>query len=208
MSAISSTVIVFAKSAGISEISCFLISSMSDFLKVRVRASAPLRVMESASSLTLRPLATVPLFAVVLGPLTTRIQGRIAVWRQTVAATTEDVQETLSAIGEVKAQNAEEFERQEFDHTIAKQYDALCGYNRVNVLSGQVNRSLAELIPVLVLAVGAWYIRRHPNLDAPAIVTLYTAVPTLLGLVASISGVRLAYVSGVASARSAATWLG
>lgn len=147
-------------------------------------------------------LATIPIFAMVLGPLTVRIRRSIDVWRSTVAESTEDAQETLAAIREVKAQSAESFEVHEYQRAIDRQYDALCGYNRVSLLSSQVNRSLSEIVPVVILALGAWHVREHPSLDAPAIVTLYTAVPSLLWLVASLTGVRIAYVSGVSSARS------
>lgn len=147
-------------------------------------------------------LATIPVFAVVLGPMAKVLRRRTQAWRAAVSATAEDLQETVAAIREVKAHGAEEFEELEFEGAIDSLFDAYGGYTRVNLLSIQVNRSISELIPVAVLALGAWHVRVHPGLDAPRIVTLFTAVPTLLALVASITGVRLAFDSGVSSARS------
>jgi ABC-type multidrug transport system fused ATPase/permease subunit len=153
-------------------------------------------------------LATIPVFAVVLGPLTKVLRLRTQAWRAAQSVAAEDVQETMSAIREVKAHGAEAFEEHEFEGAIGELFDAYSAYTRVNLLSAQVNRSISELVPVIVLALGAWHVRAHPGLDAPRIVTLFTAVPTLLALVASITGVRLAFDSGVSSARSIAAVLG
>jgi ABC-type multidrug transport system fused ATPase/permease subunit len=172
----------------------FLGPAMSVFLLLSTAAN----VLVIEPRLGLMAIGTAPLFWYALGPMSRAIQKRVREVSKNFVAVNEDLQETLSAAREVKAHGAEEREDAEFQGTIDRQYEAQVAYSRYNLLANQTMKSLSEILPIVILVAGAFYIIYvRPGVGAGTLVSMFMAVPMLLAAMASLSSVKISYTNGM-----------
>jgi len=164
-------------------------------------------VISSVYVLTLDPLlgaialAFGPLYYFVVGPLGKAIAKKVQGVSHHFTAVNQDLQETLSATKEIKANASEARERAEFAGNIDEHYRAMLALSRWNLLAGQLMKLLTEAAPIVMLAAGAVLIVRGGGVTLGTLMVVFGFVPTLLGAMSSVSSVKLSYVNAVAFAR-------
>ncbi|MCC7539290.1 MAG: ATP-binding cassette domain-containing protein [Deltaproteobacteria bacterium] len=142
-----------------------------------------------------------PVYYLSTGPLSKAIEKKVQGVSTQFAAVNQDLQETLSATREIKANASEARERAEFTGNVTRMYEATLSFQRWQLIASQTGKFISEAAPVLILAVGAFMIARGGSQTLGDLMVFFSFVPTLLGSMNSVSQVRLSYVNAVTFAR-------
>lgn len=146
-------------------------------------------------------LLSAPVYYLVSGPLAKRIQARVAGLSAQFAAVNDDLQETLSAVREVKAHGAEARERKEFHGKVDGHYRATLAFRRWSLLGGQATKFISEAAPVLLLGLGSVLIVRYHSVTLGTLIVVYGSVGSVIAAMSSLSNVGLGYKGAVTYAR-------
>jgi ABC-type multidrug transport system fused ATPase/permease subunit len=146
-------------------------------------------------------LLTAPVYYLVSGPLAKRIQARVAGLSAEFAAVNDDLQETLSAVREVKAHGAEARERAEFRGRLDSHFGATLAFRRWSLLGGQATKFISEAAPVVLLAFGSLLIVRYHTVTLGTLIVVYGSVGGVIAAMSSLSNVGLGYKGALTYAR-------
>lgn len=146
-------------------------------------------------------LAFAPAYYFAVGPLSKILEKRVVAVSHDFAAINEDLQETLAAAKEIKANQTHTVERVEFQGNLDRFYKTSLAHDRINLISGETIKFLGEVAPIAILVVGSFLIVGNRGTDIPTLIVMFGSIGILLGVMSTLANVRMGYTTGVTFGR-------